>query len=95
MVPSGLREADFFLFSKELGDLRQRDLTSDIYHVLTISVASLGQLPYAAELALGCGSDRCPLLLPEAAVAGGTRCQACGEVETHQIKALSKRPRQW
>lgn len=34
MVPSGLHETYFYLLNKELGNLRQRDLTNDIYHVL-------------------------------------------------------------
>lgn len=63
MVPSGLRETYFFLLSKELGNLRHRDLANNIYHVIIMNVASLGQPPRAPGLALGWGL-RPPSLAP-------------------------------
>lgn len=55
MVPSGLRETYFFLLRKELGNLRQRDLTKNFYHAVIVNMASLCQPPRAPELAPGWG----------------------------------------
>lgn len=97
MVPSGLRETYFFLLSKELGNLRHRDLANNIYHVIIMNVASLGQPPRAPGLALGWGL-RPPSLAPprgSCGRGGGAQRQAHGGAERRRIKALSKRQRPW
>lgn len=53
MVPSGFCETYFFLLSKDLGNLRQRDLTNDIYRVLVTNVASSGSVCPRAGFGLG------------------------------------------
>lgn len=72
MVPSGLGETYFFLLSKELGNLRQRDLANNIYHVIITNVASLGQPPRAPGLALGWGLRPLSLAPPRGSCGGGS-----------------------
>lgn len=92
MVPSGLRETYFFLLSKELGNLRHRDLANNIYHVIIMNVASLGQPPRAPGLALGWGL-RPPSLAPprgSCGRGGGLNVRLTGERKGVESKPYPK-----
>lgn len=60
MCRRAFSETYFFLHSKELGNLRQRHLSNNIYHIDVVKAAVLGQAPPASEMAFGQGHRPLP-----------------------------------
>lgn len=60
MCPQAFSETYFFLRRENLGNLRQRHLSNNIYHVHIPDVAVLDQPPRAPELPFGQGHQSLP-----------------------------------
>lgn len=87
MVPSGLCETYFYLLSKDLGNLRQRALPNDIYHVLVTNLAFSGQPPFAPGLAWGWGLPLLSLAPPGGSCGGGDSMSGWRGAERRQSQA--------